>query len=50
VAEVIHAWFNGFRRVLIRWEKYGATCLGFVQLAACPIIYRKVRLARSPSG
>lgn len=45
-----HAWFNRFRRVLIRWEKHGTTYLGFVQLAACLIIYRKVRHARSLSG
>jgi putative transposase len=50
VVEVTHAWFNRFRRVLIRWEKHGTTYLGFVQLAACLIIYRKVRHARSLSG
>jgi transposase len=50
VVEVTHAWFNRFRRVLIRWEKHGAHYLGFVQLAACLIIYRKVRHARSLSG
>jgi putative transposase len=50
VVEVGHAWFNRFRRVLIRWEKPAAHYLAFVQLAACPIVYRKVRHARSLSG
>jgi hypothetical protein len=50
VAEVAHAWFNRCRRVLIRWEKRAGTYLGLVQLAACLIIYRKVRHARSLSG
>lgn len=42
VVEVEHSWFNRFRRLLIRWEKHGAHYLGFVQLAAILIIYRKV--------
>jgi len=46
VVEVAHSWFNRFRRVLTRWEKRAATYLGFVQLAACLIIYRKLRHAR----
>jgi putative transposase len=46
VVEVAHAWFNRFRRLLTRWEKRAATYLGFVQLAACLIVYRKVRHAR----
>jgi transposase len=50
VVEVSHAWFNRFRRVLIRWEKKAANYLGFVQLAACLIVYRKLRLARTLSG
>ena len=44
--EVAHSWFNRFRRVLIRWEKQSKHYLGFVQLAAILIIYRKVRHAR----
>ncbi len=47
VVEVSHSWFNRFRRLLVRWEKKGANYLGFVQLAACLIIYRKLRHARS---
>ncbi len=50
VVEVSHSWFNRFRRLLVRWEKKGANYLGFVQLAACLIIYRKLRHARSLPG
>ncbi len=48
--EATHAWFNRFRRLLVRWEKRASRYLGFVQLAACLIIYRKVRHVRSLSG
>jgi len=50
VVEVAHSWFNRFRRLLTRWEKHGSHYLGFVQLAAVLIIYRKLRHARSFSG
>lgn len=50
VVEVSHSWFNRFRRLLIRWEKKATNYLGFVQLAACLIIYRKLRHARSLPG
>lgn len=50
VVEVTHAWFNRFRRLLTRWEKQAATYLGFVQLAAVLIIYRKIRHAKRLSG
>lgn len=50
VVEVGHSWFNRFRRLLIRWEKQASHYLGFVQLAAVLIIYRKVRHARPLSG
>ncbi len=50
VVEVSHSWFNRFRRLLVRWEKKGVNYLGFVQLAACLIIYRKLRHARSLLG
>jgi transposase len=42
VVEVGHSWFNPFRRLLIRWEKLPSRYLGFVQLAACLILYRKL--------
>ena len=50
VVEVCHSWFNRFRRVLIRWEKRASLYLGFVQLAASLIIYRKLRRLRTLSG
>jgi len=50
VVEVAHSWFNRFRRLLIRWEKHADLYLGFVQLAACLMIYRKLRHARSLPG
>ena len=50
VVEVAHAWFNRCRRLLTRTEKRASHYLGFVQLAACLIVYRKVRHARSLSG
>ena len=50
VVEAAHSWFNRFRRLLTRSEKRAATYLGFVQLAAALIVYRKVRHARLLSG
>lgn len=50
VVEVCHSWFNRFRRVLVRWEKRAGLYLGFVQLAASLIIYRKLRKLRTLSG
>jgi transposase len=50
VVEVSHSWFNRFRRVRVRWEKKATNYLGFVQLAACLIIYRKLRHARTLPG
>jgi len=50
VVEVSHSWFNRFRRLLVRWEKKATNYLGFVQLAACLIIYRKLRHARTLPG
>ena len=50
VVEAGHSWFNRFRRLLVRWEQQGEHYLGFVQLAAVLIIYRKLRHARALSG
>lgn len=50
VVAVGHAWFNRFRRLLIRWDQQAANYLAFIQLAACLIIYRKIRHATSLSG
>jgi hypothetical protein len=50
VVEVGHAWCNRFRRLLIRWDKQAVNYLAFIQLAACLIIYPKLRHATSLSG
>lgn len=50
VVEVGHAWFNRFRRLLIRWEKKATNYLGLIQLAAVLIVYRKLRDAHLLSG
>lgn len=55
VVEVCHSWLNRWRRVLVRWEKRSRNYLGFVQLAICLLIERKIRKrlkadARSLSG
>ncbi len=53
VVEVGHSWFNRFRRIQTRWEKRQDLYLGFVELTACLIIWRKlapVALRRKPSG
>src|SRR4029079_17983205 len=50
VVEVAHSWFNRFRRLLTRTEKQASHYLGFHQIAAVLIIYRKVRHARLLSG
>lgn len=50
VVEVCHSWFNRLRRVLIRWEKRASLYLGFVQLAATLIVYRKLRRLLALSG
>ena len=42
VVEVGHSWFNRFRRLQTRWEKRQDLYLGFVELAACLIIWRKL--------
>ena len=50
VVEVGHAWFNRFRRLLIRWDKQAVNYLAFIQVAACLIVYRKLRHATALSG
>jgi len=50
VVEVAHAWFNRFRRLLIRWDKKADNYLALVHLAAVLIIYRKLRHAYLLSG
>ena len=50
VVEAAHSWFNRFRRLLTRWDKRADHYLAFAHLAACLIIYRKLRHARLLSG
>jgi putative transposase len=50
VVEVAHSWFTRCRRLLTRTEQQASHYLGFAQLAAVLIIYRKVRHARLLSG
>ncbi|MGA7936138.1 MAG: IS5 family transposase [Kovacikia sp.] len=42
VVEVAHSWFNRFRGILIRWAKSAPAYLGFIQVAACLIVGRKL--------
>jgi transposase len=42
VVEATHAWMNRFRRLLVRWEKKSVNYMGFVALACCLIIWRKI--------
>lgn len=42
VVEVGHSWFNRFRGILIRWAKSSQSYLGFIQIAACLIVGRKL--------
>jgi putative transposase len=42
VVEVAHSWFNRFRGILIRWAKSSQSYLGFIQIAACLIVGRKL--------
>ena len=42
VVEVTHSWMNRFRRLLVRWEKKSVNYLGFVALACCLIVWRKI--------
>lgn len=47
VVEVCHSWLNRFRRIMIRWEKRLTNYLGFLHLAICLIIMRKLRIRAS---
>lgn len=50
VVEVAHSWFDRFRHLLIRWDKRADHYLAYVHLAACLIVYREIRHARTLSG
>lgn len=42
VVEVVHSWFNRFRKLLVRYEKRADSFLGLNYLAAAIIAFRKV--------
>ncbi|WP_165396233.1 IS5 family transposase [Streptomyces sp. F001] len=46
VAERALAWLHGFRHLRIRWERRDDIHDGFLQLATCIILYRRVRALR----
>lgn len=41
VVEVVHAWLNRFRKLLVRYEKKASNYLALLQLGAAIIAYRK---------
>lgn len=43
VVEVCHAWFNRFRKLLVRYEKMQRSYLGLLMLAASVIVLRKIK-------
>jgi putative transposase len=50
VVEVSHAWFNRFRKLLVRYEKTLASSLALHHLAAAIIAFRKVIFMYGPYG
>ena len=42
VVEVAHSWFNRFRKILVRYEKFDYTYEALLHLAAAIIAFRKV--------
>ena len=42
LVEVVHSWFNRFRKILVRFEKTQSSYEGLLQLAASIIIFRKL--------
>jgi putative transposase len=50
VVEVSHAWFNRFRKLLVRYEKTLASSLALHHLAAAIITFRKVIFMYGPYG
>jgi transposase len=41
VVEVAHSWFNRFRKLLVRYEKFTETYEALLQMAAAIIAFRK---------
>jgi transposase len=44
VVERTHSWMNRFRRILTRWEKKAANCLGLLHMVCAMITYRATGL------
>lgn len=44
VVERVFSWLNRFRKVLVRYEKYGFTYLGLLQLACAFIAFRQINI------
>ena len=42
VVEVAHSWFNRFRKLLVRYEKFDRSFLALNHLAAAVIAFRKI--------
>ena len=42
IVEVAHAWFNRFRKLLVRYEKTTESYEALLQLATVVIVYRKI--------
>ena len=42
VVEVSHSWFNRFRKLLVRYEKFTETYMALLHMAAAIIAFRKV--------
>ena len=42
IVEVVHSWFNRFRKLLVRYEKTNRAYESLLQLAASIIIFRKL--------
>lgn len=44
VVEVAHSWFNRFRKLLVRYEKFDRSFLALNHLAASIMAFRKIKL------
>lgn len=44
IVEVAHSWFNRFRKLLVRYEKFDRSFLALNHLAASIMAFRKIRL------
>jgi len=42
IVEVVHSWYNRFRKLLVRYEKYQRTYEALLHLASAIICWRKV--------